>query len=87
MKFRKINPKKELVEKAPVRENYPLFSLSLDTLPEAKKWDIGKTYRIALEIKMSGLDIDEDYGSARFTIRKIAVLPPPKQTKVKRYSN
>jgi len=86
MKFRKINPKKPIEAEAPLRENYPLFSLSLESLPEAKKWDIGKTYRIALELKMTGLDIEESYGNARFNIRKIAILPSPKQSKVKRYS-
>ena len=51
---------------------YPHFSIGLKHLPEAKKWEIGKKYKIALELKMNSLSIDkmmgEEHGHAGFDI-------------------
>lgn len=50
---------------------YPKFRLDLDTVPEAKDWKVGKTYKIEMEVKMVGLSISRFDNSAEFEIRKI----------------
>lgn len=88
MKFRKLKPdtEKEIAEESPSRRMWPSFHIGIDHLPEAKKWDMGKTYRLALEVEMTGLNIEEKekYSDARFDIKGIAILPVPKKSK--RYS-
>ncbi len=50
---------------------YPRVRLDLDTIPEAKKWEVGKTYKLEMEVKMVGLSISRFDNSAEFEIRKI----------------
>lgn len=53
---------------------YPSFYISIEHLPEAKDWEIGKTYDVTLRVRQTGLNIHrhegrkEDYGSADFEI-------------------
>ena len=88
MKFRRIKVKteKKLMEEAPLEKIWPTFRLDLEHLPEAKKWDIGKEYRLALEVELTGLNIEEEerHSDARFNIKGVAILPVPKKSK--RYS-
>jgi hypothetical protein len=37
----------------------PTFSLSQDQLPEAKKWQVGKKYKLEIEVEMVGTNKDE----------------------------
>ena len=87
LKFRKIKAKtmKEGLTEAPSREMWPSFHIGVEHLPEAKKYDIGKTYRVALELEMTGINIQEkeEFSVVNFNIKGIAILPIP--TKVKRY--
>lgn len=73
--FRKIKPKKikEIEKEMSKEESWPRFHIGLDHLPEAKKWDIGKKYRISLELEMTGLNIADDYSDASFDIKAIRV--------------
>lgn len=50
---------------------YPKVRIDLQHLPEAKKWDIGKSYKIEMEVKMVGISISKYDNSAEFEIRKI----------------
>jgi len=50
----------------------PTFSLTSKELPEVKDWQVGKKYRIVLDVEQVGLDKDE-YDKrihARFKILK-----------------
>lgn len=50
---------------------YPKVRLDLDTVPEAKKWEVGKSYKLEMVVKMVGLSISRFDNSAEFEIRKI----------------
>ena len=68
---------------------YPLFSIDIVELPEAKDWKIGQEYEITLRIRQTGLSVyknesrKEDYGSASFEITGIGIHG---EAKNKRYS-
>lgn len=36
---------------------YPTTGFDNKTLPEAKDWEVGKTYRVTLDIKMKGMSL------------------------------
>lgn len=61
----------------PPREVYPHFSISTEHLPEAKKWKIGETYYVLLELKQTDLSIhsnkEEEHGHAGFEITGVEV--------------
>jgi len=95
--MRKIKPEKfgDMAE-MPMAEakRYPNFYISTKHLPEAKKWEVGQTYHIALEIKQTGISMHKDKenkeeGNADFEITAIEVLPnegpKKKYEKVMRY--
>lgn len=78
--MKKIIPKrypeiKADVAKGPKKDVYPQLSLPLQHLPEAKKWEVEKTYNVSLELKMISLSVgEEDYNNrAEFEIRGIKV--------------
>lgn len=50
---------------------YPTFRVDLNHLPEAKKWDLGKAYKIEMEVKLVGLSQSRFDNSAEFEIHKI----------------
>lgn len=50
---------------------YPRINIDLDTLPEAKKWKVGTSYKVETELKMVGLRIGRYDNTAEFEIRKI----------------
>ena len=63
---------------------YPKFSIDLEHMPEAEKWDIGKKYTITLELEMTGINIEkkEDYNNASFDIKGIDVPKAKKKYKL-----
>ncbi len=65
---------------------YPHFGIDMEHLPEAKKWDLKKKYKISLEIEMTGKSINEreerENGYADFDITGIEVLNPKKEFKI-----
>ena len=81
MSIRKIKPRKignELSLDEP-RLVFPSFHIELEHLPEAKKWEIGVTYHIALEIKQTSIEVSEnkdgeERGHVGFDITGIEVL-------------
>ncbi len=87
--MRKIKPKEmdrmEEPTKAERKKIYPEFRIELDFLPEAKKWEIGKTYQISLELKQVGLRIDRFGNDATFEIHGIKVHNSKGDKKVPRY--
>lgn len=69
---------------------YPNVSLSLDALPEAKDWKVGKTYDVTLRVKQTGMHLSKgksgDNGSAQFDIVGIHPHGEAKADAPKRYS-
>ena len=63
-------------------EHYPMFHIDLKHLPEAKQWEIGKTYKILLEIKQKSIEVSNyegnEHGSVGFDITGIEVQPGKK---------
>ena len=41
------------------KERLPEISISIENLPEGAKWDPGVTYRVVLDLKMTGFHIDK----------------------------
>ena len=75
--MKKIEPetKKEMID-MPIKERFPHFGIDLKHLPEAKKWEIGKTYKISLEIKQTGISMREgmeNEGYVDFDIKGIKI--------------
>ena len=58
-------------------EHYPMFHIDLKHLPEAKQWEIGKTYTVLLELKQKSIEVSKfegkEHGSAGFDITGIEV--------------
>lgn len=84
LQFRKVEIKvPDMAEVAGVkkRTDHPSINIPLSQLPEAKKWEVGKKYRIALEVVQTGIRMDADErpdspwnNSAEFDIYGIAVI-------------
>ena len=74
-KTHKIHPEKMGGEVPTVKEYYPSFSLKLKDIPEAKDWEVGKTHKLALEVKQTSLSKREgEEGDVRFDILKIKAI-------------
>lgn len=75
--MRKVKPKQDEYVTGPALKakksepRYPSMRLDLDTIPEAKNWKVGESYRIEVEVKMTGLSQSRYDNSAEFEIRKI----------------
>ncbi len=76
-------------------KHYPDFHIDLSHLPEAKDWEIGKEYTVALKLKMGSMNIRNEKegrgtGSAGFDIVGIKVEennnPNPGKKRGKRYA-
>ena len=50
---------------------YPRVRLEHEHFPEAKKWKVGKTYRVTMELKMTGLSISRFQNDSEFEIHGI----------------
>lgn len=50
------------------RKFYPHLRLEHEFFPETKKWEVGKTYKIELEVKMTGLSIAKFQNDSEFDI-------------------
>ena len=62
------------------KPRYPIMRLDLETIPEAKKWDVvkegeekGKEYVISLRVRMVGLSQGRYDQSAEFELRGIDI--------------
>lgn len=77
--MRKIEPESEnYMESGPMVGNmkkgkepiktYPRLRLEHKFFPEAKKWEVGKTYKVELELKMTGLSISKFQNDSEFDI-------------------
>ena len=75
--MRKVKPKTDEYAIGPSLKTkkseprYPTIRLDLETVPEAKDWKIGKTYRIEMEVKMTGISQSRFDNSAEFEVRAI----------------
>ena len=88
MSFRIIKPKerKENLE-MPRKEIYPRFSIGLEHLPEAKKWEIGKEYILGLKLEMTGITIEENYSNVSFEVKAIEAEKSVKDMSKKAFKN
>lgn len=66
-KIKPKSPKEAKAEMAPT-PSYPSFGLDLEHLPEARDWEIGKTYQIGLQVKLTGLDLSKQWEHVRFDV-------------------
>lgn len=76
--MRKIKPKQDEYavgigpsKKAKSKPVYPTFRIDLSHLPEAKKWELGKKYRLELELVLTGLSQSRFDNTAEFEIHGI----------------
>ena len=54
------------------KEWYPHLDLSSDEVKEVKNWEVGKSYKLSLEVKMTQKREDKDKKiSACFEVRKV----------------
>lgn len=57
---------------------FPNISIPLDAIPEAKDWKPSKTYRVTLDLKMTGLNLrrngdNKDSGDSNYEIHGVEV--------------
>ncbi|HDY66391.1 MAG TPA: hypothetical protein ENH85_01220 [Candidatus Scalindua sp.] len=70
--LKKITPETPSDFKAEVNKKYyPSFSVKLKDIPEAKKWEIGKNYKLTIEVRQKGLRETEKVSEVDFEVRKI----------------
>ena len=76
--LKKVTPEKwggvETSSPKKVEKHYPSFTLKLQDISEAKKWDIGKTYRLEVEVELKSMRADEKESTAGFDVKKVRVL-------------
>jgi len=61
-------PNKVMEESKPI---FPSFRIDLEHLPEAKQWELGKTYNVEFELKLTGLSQSRFDNSAEFEIHGV----------------
>lgn len=66
-----MSPSSLGMKKGESKPVYPTVRLDLETIPEAKDWKVGSTYRIEMEVKMVGLSQSRYDNSAEFEVRRI----------------
>ena len=75
--MRQIKPKNNNTLSEEREPDYPKFSISLDYLPEAKEWKIGKEYKVTLKLEMTEITIGnayrDDKGNVRFDVKGVEV--------------
>lgn len=54
-------------KKEPIK-TYPRLRLEHEFFPEVKDWKVGETYKIELEVKMTGLSISKFSNDSEFDI-------------------
>lgn len=62
-----------MAEMSPAKAHYPSIYLDNTTLPEAKKWEVGKTYDVKLRLRMSGISMRKhkdgtEHGNSDFEV-------------------
>ena len=74
--MRKVIPKtQEYMEDGPVsmskkkdKKIYPRLTLQHEQFPETKNWEVGKKYKVTMELKMTGLSISRFSNDSEFEI-------------------
>ena len=72
------------------KKTYPCLNISLEHLPEAKQWEPGETYKVTMELKMTGLHLGDKSGSmmddqATFDITGLGIESGAAKPKKPRY--
>ena len=55
-------------------EHYPQFTVPQSNVPESKDWEVGKTYKLIIEVVQKGVHLDEKKQEVTFEIKKIKAL-------------
>ncbi len=74
MTLKKITPEKPGKDIIVEKEWYPSFRLKTKDIPEVKNWDVGKTYRMEIEVELKGISEDERESTVRFDIKKVGII-------------
>lgn len=90
--MRKVVPEKMKNEMVgtPTKEMYPTIYLDNNTLPEGKKWEVGKTYDVKLRLRMTGFSMrkhkdGKEHGNSDFEV--VGIEPGGEvKGKVERYT-
>ncbi len=73
-KMKKITPEGPEVVKESKKKWYPSLHLKLKDIPEAKNWDIGKSYMLIVGVKFTSIREDENGSDIGFDVLKIKPL-------------
>ena len=90
--MRKVVPEKMegMAEISPMKAHYPSIYLDNTTLPEGKKWEVGKVYDIKLRLRMTGFSMrkhkdGKEHGNSDFEV--VGIEPGSEvKGKVERYT-
>ena len=74
--MRNITPKEDSYQYGPSidrmerksKKIYPKLTLAHEFFPEAKKWEVGKEYKVKMKLKMTGLSISKYQNDSEFEI-------------------
>lgn len=85
-KIRRIKKKemKDRIEKPSDDMYLPSLYMDMDSIPEAKEWEVGGKYRLVVDVTMSGMRQDDHGGTVDFKVEGVGV-EERKTKKVKRY--
>lgn len=93
MKLTEIKPKNHLDREISQNKmaHYPNFNIDLSSMPEAKKWEVGKIYMIQMKVRQTNMYMGKNgNGNAGFDILAIAGKnhkePKVEQKPSKKYS-
>jgi len=76
MKLKTIKPE-TMSDTVKEKEWYPHLDLSSDEIKEIENWEVGKNYKIVLEVRQVSKREDKDKKiSACFEVRKVGVSNP-----------
>jgi len=56
------------------KKRYPYISINSQSLPEIKKWEVGKDYYITLKVKQESFTEDMDRATSSLKVMSIKVL-------------
>ena len=75
MTMKKVTPEKPSKAESIDREIWwPSFTLKMKDIPEAKKWNVGNTYRLEIQVELKGIRESERKSTVEFDIKAVGVI-------------
>ena len=62
------------MESPKVHKYYPSFTVPMSDIPEAKKWKVGSSYKLVVEVVQTAVRMDENRQDITFEVKKIKAL-------------